>query len=215
VKMSSQAAFVLCGFLLLAEFSFPTVYAQGGTQQPTIKVLSPLNDSFYNVSLGGVSYQLTYETDSALSWVGYSLDGTANVTVTGNGTLVHNFVSSNGYHTLTVFANDTSGNWAFPQTVTYLVNFYPDYRPSSSQSSTVSPSPSPSVAEFPNWIILPLIAAAATMIVYFERRSLKGSSCHLFAKLIQIKQHSTFKNSVNYCNYSIMNQILRKQHLVG
>jgi hypothetical protein len=79
------------------------------------------------------------------------------VTVIGNGTFVHQFVSLNGYHTLTVFANDTSGNWATPQTVTYLVNFYPDY------------PPSPAIAEFPNWIIILLMAVPAVMTVYFRK----------------------------------------------
>jgi hypothetical protein len=128
----------------------------------TIKVLSPLNDSFFNVSLGGVSFPLTYETNSNLSWVGFSFDGGSNWTLPGNGSHVPPVSSSNGYHTLTVYANDTSGNWATPQTVTYLVNVHPDYTPTT--------SPSPSVAEFPNWIILPLMAVAATMIVYLRRR---------------------------------------------
>ena len=126
------------------------------TQQPTISILSPLNDSFFNVSLGGVNYQLTYETNSTLSWVGYSIDGSDNVTVTGNSTFVHEFVSSTGYHTLTVYANDTSGNWAIPQSVTYLVNFYPDY----------TPTPSPSIPEFPTWIILPLAMISALLSVF-------------------------------------------------
>ena len=39
------------------------------TQQPTVTILLPQNDSFFNVSLGGVYYQLTYETNSTLSWV--------------------------------------------------------------------------------------------------------------------------------------------------
>ena len=121
---------------------------------PKISILYPLNDSFFNVSLGGVNYQLTYETNSTLSWVGYSIDGSDNVTVTGNSTFVHEFVSSTGYHTLTVYANDTSGNWAIPQSVTYLVNFYPDY------------TPSPSIPEFPTWIILPLAMISVLLSVF-------------------------------------------------
>jgi len=55
------------------------------------------------------------------------------VTVSENGTLVRDFGSS-GYHTLTLYANDTSGNWATPQTVTYLVNFGVEPTPISSVS---------------------------------------------------------------------------------
>ncbi len=110
-------------------------------QRPTLEILFPMNDSFFNVSLGGVNYQLMYETNSPLSWVGYSLDGSDYVTVAGNSTSVHQFVSSNGYHTLTVYANDTLGTCATPQSVTYLVNFYPDYTPASSSSPTPTSRP--------------------------------------------------------------------------
>jgi hypothetical protein len=114
----------------------------------TISILSPLNDSFFNVSIEGVSYQLIYETNSTLSWVGYSIGGngysidgkgSGNLTVSENGTRVRDFGSS-GYHTLTLYANDTSGNWAIPQTVTYLVNFYPEYTPAPSPSPTQQPT---------------------------------------------------------------------------
>jgi hypothetical protein len=44
----------------------------------------------------------------------------------------------------------------------------PSPSPSASMSSVVTPSPS--VAEFPNWIILPLMATAATMIIWFKGR---------------------------------------------
>ncbi len=110
-------------------------------QQPEVSILSPSSDSFFNVSIEGVNYQLTYETNSSLSWVGYSIDGANNVTVTENYTWVHDFGSS-GCHTLTVYANDTSGIWATPQTVTYLVNFYPDYAPTPTSASKQQPTPS-------------------------------------------------------------------------
>jgi hypothetical protein len=34
-----------------------------------------------------------------------------------------------------------------------------------------SPTPSPSVAEFPNWIIIPIAAVAAIMMVYFKKHN--------------------------------------------
>ncbi len=148
------------------------------SEHPTIKILYPLNDSFFNVSLGGVSFQLIYETNSTLSWVSYTIGGTGhsiedrgsgNVPVSGNGTWVHDMGNS-GYHTLTLNAYDTSGNWATPQTITYLVNVYPDSTPISSTSPT--PEPSPSVPEFQTWILLPIMAAVATTIVCFKRRKL-------------------------------------------
>jgi hypothetical protein len=151
----------------------PTInLSESPTQQPTVTILLPQNDSFFNVSLGGVGYQLTYETNSTLSWVGYSIDGSDNVTVTGNSTFVHEFVSSNGYHTLTVYANDTSGNWAIPQRVTYLVNFYPDYPPTPSPSPSPIIEPSPSIPESPTWIILPIVIMGILLTIVFAKRKM-------------------------------------------
>jgi hypothetical protein len=136
-------------------------------QQPTISLLSPLNDSLFNVSIEGVNYQLIYETNSTLSWVGYSINGANNVTATGNSTYVHDFDSS-GYHTLTVYANDTSGNWATPQTVTYLVTFYPDYTPTTSPSPTQQPTIAPAQPTPPLCILVgvtPLPQIIGTIIV--------------------------------------------------
>ena len=139
-----------------------TLKLVGSSSPPTLSILSPQNDSFFNVSIQGVSFHLTYETDTALSWVGYSIGGNGysiegkgsnNVTVSENGTLVRDFGSS-GYHTLTLYANDTAGNWATPQTVTYLVNFYPDYPP--------TPTPSPSQTQQPTAEQSPTPAPTAT-----------------------------------------------------
>ena len=143
---------------------------------PKVSILYPNNNSFFNVSLEGVSFYLTYESNNVLSWVGYSLGGkgysiegkgSGNVTLSENGTLVRDFGSS-GYHTLTLYANDTSGNWATPQTVTYLVNFYPEYTPVSSSSPTLQPtsepSPSPAIPEFPSWAILPILSLILALI---------------------------------------------------
>jgi hypothetical protein len=130
---------------------------------PKVSILSPQNDSYFNVSIEGVSFQLIYETNTVLSWVGYSIGGngysiegkgSGNVTVSENGTLVRDFGSS-GYHTLTLYANDTSGNWATPQTVTYLVNFgvepTPPLSPSPSQTQQPttehSPTPAPTTTQ--------------------------------------------------------------------
>jgi hypothetical protein len=52
------------------------------------------------------------------SWIGYSLDGRVNVTVTGNTTLTD---LTNGKHYLTVYANDTLGNSYASQTVYFSI----------------------------------------------------------------------------------------------
>jgi len=157
------------------------------TRVPAVSILYPLNNSFFNVSIGGVNYKLIYETNSALSWVGYSSGGngysingrgSGNVTVSGNGTWVHDFGTS-GYHTLTLYANDTSGNWATPQTVTYIVNFYPDYTPLSSSSPTLEPTPAEPTPYDPAfhpfspiglYLGLASVLVAVVLVVYFLRR---------------------------------------------
>jgi autotransporter-associated beta strand protein len=123
-----------------------TASAQSNTA-PAISILSPTNDTVFNVSIAGIIYQIVYETNSTLSWVGYSLDGGGNVTVSGNNTYVGSTsieerIENSGYNTLTLYANDTAGNWATPQTVTYLVEYYSD---ATSAAPVTSPTPSPSV----------------------------------------------------------------------
>lgn len=69
---------------------------------PIVNILSPLNQTYYdlNVSLG-------FSLDKQVSWIGYSLDGDQNVTVTGN-TAISNLTI--GFHSLIVYAKDTFGN---------------------------------------------------------------------------------------------------------
>jgi hypothetical protein len=54
---------------------------------------------------------------------------------------------SDGNHNLTLYANNTAGDWATPQTVTYLVNINADTfippttsNPTTTQSATLSPT---------------------------------------------------------------------------
>jgi hypothetical protein len=112
---------------------------------PTISILSPANGSnFVNISENntflGVSFPLTYGANEVLSWAGYSIDGNSNVTVTQNGTIV-DLPAQIGNNTLTLYANDTLGNWATPQTVYFFI--YP-------KSAPVTPTPSPTPTQSPS-----------------------------------------------------------------
>jgi hypothetical protein len=65
-----------------------------------------------NLSIENKTYQqnrlpLNFYTDEATSWLGYSLDGKATITINGN-TSLSNLAS--GSHSLTVYSNDTAGN---------------------------------------------------------------------------------------------------------
>jgi parallel beta-helix repeat protein len=85
------------------------------TQPPTITVLSPENKS-YAVN---DSIPLTFTVDEFASWIGYSLNEQANVTVTGNTTLP---VMSDGLHYVVVYANDTFGNMGASDTRHFTVD---------------------------------------------------------------------------------------------
>ena len=73
------------------------------TTPPTITILSPENKT-YAVN---ASIPLTFTVDEMTSWMGYSLNGQANVTITENTTLP---TLPDGWHNVAVFANDTYSN---------------------------------------------------------------------------------------------------------
>ncbi|MFW6117078.1 MAG: hypothetical protein ACOC6G_00655 [Thermoproteota archaeon] len=81
---------------------------------PTITVLSPKNQTYSTVEV-----DLNFTTSELASWMGYSLDGGENVTVTGNTTLSD---LSEDVHTLTVYVNDTAGNMGVSETVYFSVD---------------------------------------------------------------------------------------------
>ena len=144
---------------MLAVTHIKTASAQSNTA-PIVSIVYPTNESSFNLEFGDAPYfriPLIYQTNTPLSWVGYSLDGRSNVTVTGNSTLVNGAWQS--YPILTLYANDTSGNWATPQTVTFSIIMHPD---------TVQ------VEQTPKWIIAAFsqlfVIVVAGLLVYFKKR---------------------------------------------
>jgi N-acetylneuraminic acid mutarotase len=71
-----------------------------GEVPPQIQITSPKNMTYSKVSL-------SFSANRNYVWAGYSLDGQANVTVTGTTQLVN---LTNGQHTLVLYANDSLGN---------------------------------------------------------------------------------------------------------
>jgi hypothetical protein len=69
---------------------------------PRISLLSPLNQTYSNSSV-----PLLFNVDKVVCWMGYSLNGEQNVTITGNDTITN---LPNGLQNITVYANDTFGN---------------------------------------------------------------------------------------------------------
>ena len=80
---------------------------------PKINVTSPINQN-YNES----SVPLVFNSNKAVNWTSYSLDGQQNVTFSGNTSLTD---ISNGLHNITVYAQDTFGNIGSSQTTSFTV----------------------------------------------------------------------------------------------
>jgi hypothetical protein len=137
------------------------------TPVPEITILYPANGTFFNVSMGVDSFQLKYTTNNPpLSWIGYSIDGGQNKTAYGEwfnieqklydaegnpSVRVSGVFESDGNHKLALYANNTSGDWAIPQTVTYVVNINADssFPPTTSKPippTSLSPTSTPTLS---------------------------------------------------------------------
>jgi N-acetylneuraminic acid mutarotase len=81
-----------------------------------------LDSSLNGMTSTNSSVPLVFSADKELDWVGYSLDGQANVTLSGNCTLTG---LSGGSHSLRVFANDTFGNMGVSEPLIFSVELFP------------------------------------------------------------------------------------------
>jgi len=95
----------------------------GYSTPPEIKVVSPTNQ-IYNES----SVSLVFTVNKPASWMGYSLDGQDNVTVTGNATLTG---LSSGLHNVTVYAKDAFENTGASETIHFIIAEEPEPFPTS------------------------------------------------------------------------------------
>jgi hypothetical protein len=118
------------------------------TAPPKISLVSPLNVTYTTPEV-----PLTFTVNEPTSWKGYSLDEQDPV-FAANITLLALPVGS---HTLTVYANDTAGNAATPQTVTFTV----------AEPEPSEPFPTVPVAVASG---VSVIVTAAAALVYLRRR---------------------------------------------
>jgi parallel beta-helix repeat protein len=125
--------------------SFLLNYPQEMTP-PKISVLSPLKEIY---SEGNVS--LVFSMNKEANWIGYSLDGEQNVTITGNTTLTNMTI---GLHTITVFANDTFGEMDASQTISFTIA-----KPAPFQTTIVAVASG----------TLAVIVVGAGLLVYFKK----------------------------------------------
>jgi hypothetical protein len=117
---------------------------------PAISIVSPENKT-YTVD----HVDLTFTVSEPTSWIGYSLDGQANVTIAGNTILSE---LSIGSHRLVVYAKDTDGKTGISETIHFII---------SQQSEPQQSEPFPIT-----WIVAAatLIAiGGAAFLVYFKK----------------------------------------------
>jgi hypothetical protein len=128
--------------------SFVTKFSpEPDAQPPVITVSSPKSKTYETGDI-----PLTFTVNEPTSWMSYSLDGQAEVTITGNTTLSGLAI---GAHNLTISAEDLSGLIGVSEIIQFTI-----------------------VAQFPTELVIASIAVAAVVsvgfLVYLKRHSLSA-----------------------------------------
>lgn len=89
-----------------------TTYFTIDLTPPIISDLSVENKTYNQLNL-----PLDFAVNEPTSWIGYSLDNEANVTLTGNTTLA----LKEGSHSIVLYANDTAGNMVASETIYFTI----------------------------------------------------------------------------------------------
>ena len=101
-----------------------TPYVIDETRRDNRPLMFPWGEWEFSVSLPqnrsySGSIPLVFIVDRPSSWLGYSIDGLDNVTVSGNTTISG---LAEGWHSVTVYANDTLGNAGKSEPTSFLVD---------------------------------------------------------------------------------------------
>lgn len=138
--MKKANAIALTVVLAVASFAFvyfsePSIcYSSSNFPAPNISIIDPTNGTVVKAPMGGVGIGWQYPANVTFSWVGCSLNGGENATVTGKNETY--YIENTGDYTFTLYANDTAGNWATPQTVTFHVQVLGDALPENPVADT-------------------------------------------------------------------------------
>jgi hypothetical protein len=150
VAIVNDVLFVVGGYLSTGYNAQPVAVNERytplgyGTVPPVLSVASPENMNYTSSEVA-----LNFTVDRHVEWMGYSLDGSENVTVMGNTTLTG---LSNGLHNVTVYAKDEFGNTGASGTVVFSVEV---------------PFPAVPVAAAS---VATLALAGVGLLVYFKKR---------------------------------------------
>jgi hypothetical protein len=90
-----------------------TVYFTIDVTPPIISSLSVENKTYNQLDL-----PLDFSLNELTSWIGFSLDDEANMTLAGNTTLT----LKEGLHSLVLYANDTAGNMGASETIYFTID---------------------------------------------------------------------------------------------
>jgi parallel beta-helix repeat protein len=131
-------------------YAFNEYYVLQATP-PKVSLLSPVNGTYNETSV-----PLVFSVDKSVNWAAYSLDGQQNVTITGNDTIVN---MTNGFHSVTVYANDTFGNIGASENITFTIALAPIERSETFPTATVAAV-----------LGATALAIGAGLIVYFKKR---------------------------------------------
>lgn len=93
-----------------------TVYFSVDTRTPKLSNISVQSQTYNQPDL-----PLNFTVNEPTSWIGYSLDNTANVTLSGNTTIT----PQAGSHSIIIYANDTAGNMAESGTINFSIQTNP------------------------------------------------------------------------------------------
>lgn len=124
-----------------------------------IKVVSPVNQT-YNES----SVSLIFTVNNPVNWIGYSLDGQENVTITGNSTIAN---ITRGLHNVIVYANDSFRDIDSSETVTFSIASEPSANKEPFLTLPVSePFPVVPVAT----VSAGVVAIVAGLLIYYRKK---------------------------------------------
>jgi hypothetical protein len=145
---TKDGGYVVAGSEASGNVSFVTkISPEPDTQPPVVTVLNPTSKTYETKDI-----PLTFTVNELTSWMRYSVDGEAEVTITGNITLSGLTV---GAHNLTVSAADLTGLIGVSKTIQFTI-----------------------VTPFPTTLVIASIAVAAAVsvgfLLYLKRQSLSA-----------------------------------------